>query len=225
MRNKMVDALVAYASGLKYDPDDFYNQAGKVYSGPAEAASRHGKVLSSLPEKVTVETPVKLVTDGYNGKRPLYWFVGTTRFAKGTHYGNQSSFRFLDEEEAAMAAEKVLPPEIVSRVKLGGAYPARPKEYVVLSSPLLLEDGTFTRREITPDEARVWVETHRPKNFSGHETVKIVGLAPDKDRRQCNGYDEALVLQPRARLEFGREYSVAEIEEIGVDAVLITRIA
>ncbi len=103
----------------------------------------------------------------------------------------------------------------------------RPNPYlrcVVLSSPILLEDGEFKRQTITLSEAREWVEVQEPEIFTNHETVKILGLEPAKERKTCEGYDEALVLQPVHRLEFGREYTRQEIEEIGVTAILISKI-
>jgi len=96
---------------------------------------------------------------------------------------------------------------------------------VVLSSPILLEDGTFKRETITLEEAQEWVDVHEPTIFSGHETVRVIGLEPAKERRTCERFDEALVLQPKERLEYGREYMVDEIEEIGVTPILVTKVA
>ena len=97
------------------------------------------------------------------------------------------------------------------------------KKYVILSTPLLLEEGVFRARNITLDKAREWVRTHNPQNFCGHQTVKVLGLEPAQTREACNGYDEALCLKPVGRLEFGREYTVEEILEIGVTPFLISR--
>lgn len=93
---------------------------------------------------------------------------------------------------------------------------------VILSTPLLLEEGLFDCKKITLGEAIDWLD-QRVENYCGHESVKILGLSPDKSRRECIGYDMALVIKPRARLEFGREYTVEEIEKIGVDFVMITK--
>lgn len=97
-------------------------------------------------------------------------------------------------------------------------------EKVILSTALLLGDGTYQMRTISQAEAQEWVNTHSPRNFVGHQTVKLLGLEPATDRAVCQGYDEALCLKPRGRMEFGREYTVSEISEIGVDFQLITKV-
>lgn len=97
-------------------------------------------------------------------------------------------------------------------------------KYAVLSTTLLLESGIFEYNEITKEQAQTWVDTHSPENFSGHETVKVLGLEPDKTRKVCEGYDKALCLSAKSRLEFGKEYTIEEIEEIGVIYALITKI-
>lgn len=94
---------------------------------------------------------------------------------------------------------------------------------VILSTTILLEEGAFVTREISLDYARTWLAVGSVENFCGHETVRVLGIEPAKDRRECPGYDEALCLKPRARLEFGREYTAAEVEAIGVQFTLITR--
>ena len=95
---------------------------------------------------------------------------------------------------------------------------------VVLSTPLLLTEGTFHAKVISLDEAREWVEANAPKNFCGHQTVKVLGLEPAQTREACQGYDEALCLKPNGRLEFGKEYTVEEILEVGVTPFLISRV-
>jgi len=99
-----------------------------------------------------------------------------------------------------------------------------PMNRVILSTKLLIGDGTFECREITPDEATNWLALGPVENYCGHATVRILGLEPDRSRRECEGYDEALCLKPRSRLEFGREYSQEEIAAIGVEYALIRRI-
>lgn len=96
--------------------------------------------------------------------------------------------------------------------------------HVILSSPLLIEDGDFNRKTITRTEAQTWVDENGPINFSQHETVKILGVEPASTREETISYDEALVISPQKRLEFGREYTVKEIEAIGVNFVLITKV-
>ena len=95
--------------------------------------------------------------------------------------------------------------------------------YVILSTALLLEDGDFSMKSLSKEEALEWVLTHSPKNFCGHQTVKVLGLEPAKTRESCFGYTEALCLRPEARLEFGKEYSIEEISSIGVFFQLISK--
>lgn len=95
---------------------------------------------------------------------------------------------------------------------------------VILSSPILIEDGTFTRKTVTQKQAQDWVDKNVPSNFSGHQTVKILGVEPAATRENTPGYDEALVISPNSRLEFGREYTKAEIEKIGVVFLLIMKV-
>lgn len=95
---------------------------------------------------------------------------------------------------------------------------------VVLSTSLIIGTGLFEAEKITKKQALEWMAEGSIENFSGHETVRILGLQPDKSRLTCAGYDQALTIKPLARLEFGREYSVAEIEAIGVEFVLIRRV-
>ena len=99
-------------------------------------------------------------------------------------------------------------------------------EIIVLSSPLILEDGNFEAKTITLNEAIELVNLKGVKveNFCAHQTVKLLGLNPAKVRKDCSGYDLALVLKPKKRLPFGVELTVEEIEEIGVTVVLIRKI-
>ena len=97
------------------------------------------------------------------------------------------------------------------------------KNYVVLSSPMLLEVGNFNMKELSIEEATKWVQDNAPTNFVGHSTSLIVGLEPAISREVCKGYDVALALKPIGRLEFGKEYSKPELEEIGVSCFLITK--
>lgn len=95
---------------------------------------------------------------------------------------------------------------------------------VILSSKIIIGDGTFETRLITEAQAQEWLKDGPFQNFSGHETVRILGLKPDKSRKTCDGYDQALVIVAKARLEFGREYSLSEIKKIGMEFSLISRI-
>jgi hypothetical protein len=83
-------------------------------------------------------------------------------------------------------------------------------------------DGVYRRRTISLEEAVEWVTSRSPKNFCGHQTVKILGIEPSTSREACQGFSEALCLKPKGRLEFGKEYSLAEIEAVGVEFVLLT---
>ena len=98
-------------------------------------------------------------------------------------------------------------------------------ELVILSSPLLVEDGIFRRQTISLEKAKRLVrQAWTIKNFCGHQTVKILGLEPAQERGACQTFNRALVLQPKQRLEFGRDYSVQEILDIGIIPVLIEKI-
>jgi hypothetical protein len=95
---------------------------------------------------------------------------------------------------------------------------------VILSSPILVEDGVFRRAEISQEEAQDWVISNNPINFSAHQTTKILGVEPAATRENTHGYDEALIISPNQRLEFGREYTKAEIEKIGVTFLMIIKV-
>lgn len=94
---------------------------------------------------------------------------------------------------------------------------------VILSTPLLLEEGSFSMKTLTLDEAKRWVDENQPVNFCGHATTLAVGLQPCKSRDVCTGYEQALVLKPIGRIDFGKEYTYSEIMEIGVTPFLITK--
>lgn len=94
---------------------------------------------------------------------------------------------------------------------------------VILSTTLLLSEGVFELKRISVAEALEWVGQNNPQNFCGHQTVKLLGLEPSTSRGVCEDYTEALCLKPAARVEFGREYSLEEIQNIGVEFSLITR--
>lgn len=96
---------------------------------------------------------------------------------------------------------------------------------VILSSPILVEDGTFVRKTISRKKAQKWVDENEPVNFCGHQTVKMLGVAPAATRANALYYDEALIIVPSERIEFGREYTKEELEAIGVEFVLIAKVA
>lgn len=92
---------------------------------------------------------------------------------------------------------------------------------VILSASILLEDGIFHRKTITFEEALEFSKDSY--NYVLHDTVKMLGVEPAIIRESCPSYIQALILQPKQRLKFGKEYSLEEIEEIGVDFILITK--
>jgi len=94
---------------------------------------------------------------------------------------------------------------------------------VILSAPLILEEGVFTSSIITLEEAKKWVKDNNPTNYSGHQTVLAVGIQPTTSRAVCTGYDVALVLKPLGRLEFGKEYTLDEVLKVGVQPMLIKK--
>jgi hypothetical protein len=98
------------------------------------------------------------------------------------------------------------------------------KVKVILSTKLIIGDGTFVAENITKTQAQAWVDDGGFENFCGHETVRILSIEPSSHRGNCNSYDEALAITPKSRLEFGREYSIDEIESIGVSFTLIRKI-
>lgn len=94
---------------------------------------------------------------------------------------------------------------------------------VILSTSLILEPGTFEVSNLSLEQAWEWLNRGPVENFCGHETVKILGLEPDRSRNSCSSYDEALAIKTKERLEFGREYGQEEIEAIGVEFMLIVK--
>lgn len=93
---------------------------------------------------------------------------------------------------------------------------------VILSTPMMIEVGTYEMVEISLEEAQAIV-AQGVVNYSGHQTVKMLGIQPAAGREECKGYDQALVVSPLRRLEFGREYSLDEIAQVGVRCLLIRR--
>jgi hypothetical protein len=95
---------------------------------------------------------------------------------------------------------------------------------VILSTALILENGDFNCRSITLDQAIEFVKLNNPVNFCSHQTVKVLNIEPAVSRETCKSYDIALCLKPKGRIEFGKEYTVDEIMEIGVYFQLITKL-
>lgn len=87
----------------------------------------------------------------------------------------------------------------------------------VIISAIIPQEGTAEVYEVPLQEIREYVRKGKFVNFVGHETVKLLGVDPAKERRELNEpYDEAIVLKPKNRLDFGKEYTVDELMEIGV---------
>lgn len=87
----------------------------------------------------------------------------------------------------------------------------------VILSAIIPQEGTAHICQVDLSEMKEYVQSGNFVNFVGHETVKLLGVEPAKDRRELNGYyDEAVIVKPNGRLEFGREYSISELQEIGV---------
>ena len=91
----------------------------------------------------------------------------------------------------------------------------------ILSSPILLEDGTFHRAEITLDQAKTLINAFDTTNYTQHSSCLLLGVEPAKERVTCESYDVAIVVKPNTRLQYGREYTVEEIEDIGYKIVVI----
>lgn len=95
----------------------------------------------------------------------------------------------------------------------------------IISTPLLLQAGVFRCTEISLESATSLVAANEVENFCGHQTVKLLGLDPAAARKTLDRYDVAIAIKPTGRLEFGREYAVEEIKEIGFSIFLIEKIA
>jgi hypothetical protein len=90
---------------------------------------------------------------------------------------------------------------------------------VILSTSMLFEEGFFKMERVELSDAKEFAKT--AKEFAGHSTVRVLDIEPCLGREVCDGFDNALVIKVRGRVEFGREYSREEIEEIGFDIYLI----
>lgn len=95
----------------------------------------------------------------------------------------------------------------------------------VLPSPILLEEGEFRNSKISLETATELIDKHGYTNYSGHQTVKILGIEPSKTRSECLGYKYAIIIKPNPRLQFGLEYTVEQIKKIGYAIYLIEKIA
>lgn len=100
---------------------------------------------------------------------------------------------------------------------------------VILSSPLILEDGVYKMRTLDLEEAldliaEVKDTDHKFISYTQHQTIKLFLMNPSDARYGCSSYDRAICIKPKSRLEFGKEYSFEEILEIGVKIQLIEKL-
>lgn len=95
---------------------------------------------------------------------------------------------------------------------------------VVLSTKLMIGEGSFRAIKISQEEALEWLAKGPFDNYCGHQTVKLLGLDPDEARGNCTYYDEALSVTAIKRLKLAKEYSLEEIQAIGVEYILARRI-
>ncbi len=93
------------------------------------------------------------------------------------------------------------------------------KDIVILSAPIIIGTGTFEVVPVSIEKARELAEG--AEVFSQHQTVKVLGVEPATARKNCTGYDVAIIATPKQRLEFGREYTLEEIQAIGVSCIAI----
>ena len=65
---------------------------------------------------------------------------------------------------------------------------------VVLSAPIIIGEGAFIATGITIEEAKRLARF--AENFSAHQTVKLLDLEPQTERKNCKDYDIAIVIAP-----------------------------
>lgn len=92
---------------------------------------------------------------------------------------------------------------------------------VILSTPLLLEEGLFSCRKVSLQEAQEFAAD--AVNYVGHSTVKVLGIEPATTREACSAYDAALCIKVHGRVTPGVEYSVQEILALGVTFYIIEK--
>jgi len=91
---------------------------------------------------------------------------------------------------------------------------------VVIVSAFIPCEGIYEIKRISKDEAIDLINKNELAGiYTNHQTIKILGLEPCQGRPifNPNGDEIQLWIKPKGRLEFGREYSIEEIEEIGYD--------
>ena len=103
-------------------------------------------------------------------------------------------------------------------------------QVVIFSTTLMPSDGIWERRTTTLQAAKeelavLKAQGIEPVCFSQHQTVKLFGVSPATGREQCQDFDLAFVARPLFRTEFGKEYSLEEIEDGGYEVVRVAKIA
>ena len=91
---------------------------------------------------------------------------------------------------------------------------------IVIVSAFIPAEGIYEIKKVNKDEAIKNInENELVGIYTNHQTIKILGLEPCNGRPVFNptGKEIQLWIKPKGRLEFGREYSIEEIEEIGYD--------
>jgi len=91
---------------------------------------------------------------------------------------------------------------------------------VAITSAFIPVQGKFKFKIISKQDAISLIKTNELVGiFTGHQTVKILGLKPVQGRPVYNPQPDHIQLwiKPKGRLEFGKEYTIEEIEEIGYD--------
>lgn len=95
----------------------------------------------------------------------------------------------------------------------------------ILSAPIMLEDGVYVREEITKEAALKLInEAESVINYSTHSTCRVLNLEPATSRAECTSYKHALVIKPNQRLEFGKEYTLEEIQNMDLSYIFICRL-
>lgn len=113
-----VTACDAYAN-MFCAQDDTLARKGRML---VDVLGDHGVIAKDLDKFAPLEpSDVGVVVDrGYNGKKPLYYFPRAQTFARGTHFGRQSSFRVVtDYADMVGVAELLLQAGDFNRIVAG----------------------------------------------------------------------------------------------------------
>jgi len=108
--------------------------------------------------------------------------------------------------------KEISPKEPTKVVVVSAFIPPEGTHNFTITSELSIEDikkiiNDYCHREGKPLEI-----------YTQHETVKLLGLEPAKERKVFTptGNELQIWLKPKGRLEFGREYTLEELQQIGV---------